>query len=259
VRQCDLGEPPNAVPRCATRFPDVELRSDDLFLVDRCVYVVYLLSNALIHGRTEQFDANLGFLARYPDFRIARFFFHGLSAVRKVIDGEDLDERELQSLASYSGDAPTFVGLYSARASVSAGGRHRADRLINELRRGRAGETADALMQAVLAVHDDRVLDAGRLVTEAMAAEAVHVWIELEPDLLEIAAIVASRCDDHERALILLARARRGRVRACGDGRALPLPRSATMDRRAARARRSACRNRGRRRARRPRRIDDDG
>ena len=59
-------------------------------------------------------------------------------------------------------------------------------------------------MQAVLALHDDRVLAAGRLVTEAIAAEADHVWIELEPDLLEIAAVVASRCDDHERALILL-------------------------------------------------------
>ena len=63
---------------------------------------------------------------------------------------------------------------------------------------------ADALMQAVLALHDDRVLDAGRLVTEAISQEAHHVWIELEPDLLEIAAVVASRCDDHERALTLL-------------------------------------------------------
>ena len=63
---------------------------------------------------------------------------------------------------------------------------------------------ADALMQAVLALHDDRVLDAGRLVTEAISQEADHVWIELEPDLLEIAAVVASRCDDHERALTLL-------------------------------------------------------
>jgi DNA-binding CsgD family transcriptional regulator len=59
-------------------------------------------------------------------------------------------------------------------------------------------------MHAVLALHDDRALLAGRLVTEAIAAEADHVWIELEPDLLEIAAVVASRCDDHERALVLL-------------------------------------------------------
>jgi DNA-binding CsgD family transcriptional regulator len=204
VRLSVLGEPPNCVPRCAARCPDVELRSDDLFLLDRFLYVVILLGHALIHGRTDQFDTNLGFLARYPHFPIARFWFHGLNAVRKVIDGDDLDERELKSLASFCVDAPVFVRLYSARAAVSAGGRHHADRLIDDLRRGRTGEIADALMQAVLALHDDRVLDAGRLATEAMAAEAGHRWIEIEPDLLEIAAVVASRCDDQERALILL-------------------------------------------------------
>ena len=57
VRLCDLGEPPNCVPRLATRFADVELRSDDLFLMDRFLYVVVVLGNALIHGRTDQFDS----------------------------------------------------------------------------------------------------------------------------------------------------------------------------------------------------------
>ena len=72
VRLCDVGEPPNAVPRCATRLPDVESRVDDLFLVNRVLYVLYLLTNALIHGRTDQFDTNLGLLARYPQFPLAR-------------------------------------------------------------------------------------------------------------------------------------------------------------------------------------------
>ncbi len=62
----------------------------------------YLLGHALIHGRTDQFDTNLGFLARYPNYRIARIWGDGLGAVRKVIDGDDLDERELQSLATYA-------------------------------------------------------------------------------------------------------------------------------------------------------------
>ena len=57
VRLCDLGEPPNCVPRLATRFADVELRSDDLFLMDRFLYVVVVLGNTLIHGRTDQFDS----------------------------------------------------------------------------------------------------------------------------------------------------------------------------------------------------------
>ena len=229
VRLCDLGEEPNAVPRCATRFPDVELRNDDLILVDRFLYVAYLLSNALIHGRTDQFDTNLGFLARYPNVPIARHHLDALGTVRKVIDGDEIDQQELQSLAIYCVEAPIHLRLASARAAVSYGGRRQADRLISELARGRAGKTADALMQAVLALHDDRVLDSGRLVTEAMAAEADFVWIELQPDLLEVAAIVASRCDDHERALDP---ARRRRVRTSGDGRQLPLPRPAAMDRR---------------------------
>ena len=84
--------------------------------------------------------------------------------------------------------------------------------MIDELCGGHFGSIADALMQAVLALHDDRVLDAGKLVTEAIEREADRVWIELEPDLLEIAAIVASRCDDHERALILLGAGESARV-----------------------------------------------
>jgi len=114
VRLCDLGEPPNCVPRLATRFADVELRSDDLFLMDRFLYVVVVLGNALVHGRTDQFDSNLGFLARYPHYPVARFWFHGLSAVRKVVDGDDLDERELKSLANFSVNAPVVVRLSSA-------------------------------------------------------------------------------------------------------------------------------------------------
>ena len=34
MRLCPLGEPPNCVPLCAPRFPDVDLRNDDLFLVE---------------------------------------------------------------------------------------------------------------------------------------------------------------------------------------------------------------------------------
>ncbi len=67
-------------------------------------------------------------------------------------------------------------------------------------------------MGAVLALHDDQVLDAGRLVTEAINLESGHVWTELRPDLLELAAVVASRCDDHQRAVLLLAAGESARV-----------------------------------------------
>ncbi len=100
---------------------------------------------------------------------------------------------EQKSLTDYCVNAPVFVRLYAARAAVSVGGRHQASRLINELPGGPAGSIADALMRAVLALHDDRVLDAGRLVIEAINQEVDHVWSELEPDLLELAAVVASR------------------------------------------------------------------
>ena len=72
VRLCDLGEPPNCMPRCATRFVDAEPRGDDRFLVDRFLHVVVVVGNALIHGRTDQFDINLRFLARYPHYPVAR-------------------------------------------------------------------------------------------------------------------------------------------------------------------------------------------
>jgi DNA-binding NarL/FixJ family response regulator len=66
-------------------------------------------------------------------------------------------------------------------------------------------------MQAVLALHDDRVLDADRLVTAAIDAERQHGWVELRQDLLELAAVVAARCDDHQRALVLIAAGERAR------------------------------------------------
>ena len=242
-------------PEAPPVFPTSSCACDDLFLVDRVLYVVYLLSNALIHGRTDQFDTNLSLLARYPHFPIARSSLHALGAVRKVIDGDELDEHELQSLTNYAADAPIHLRLAAARATVSIGGRHQTGRLTDELRRGRAGATADGLMQAVFALHDDCVLDTGRLVTQAMAAEADFMWIELEPDLLEITAVVASRCDDHERALDP---ARRRGVGTDRDGGALSLPRSAAVGRGAPRASQNppGC---GRcRRIRRPWRSDDD-
>ena len=111
-------------------------------------------------------------------------------------------------------------------------------------------------MQAVLALHDDRVLDAGRLVTEAMAAEADFVWIELQPDLLEVAAIVASRCDDHERALILLGAGESARA-ATGVNFRYRDQQQWIDDLRERAATR--CRQRGRGRADRAEHIDDDG
>ena len=102
VRLCDLGEPPNCVPRCCHAAPRRRAARRRPVPHRQVPLRGLLLGNALIHGRTDQFDANLGFLARYPDFPIARLWFDGLSAVRKVIDGDDLDERELQSLATYT-------------------------------------------------------------------------------------------------------------------------------------------------------------
>ena len=59
-----------------------------------------------------------------------------LCTVRKVIDGDEIDEHELQSLANYCVEAPIHLRLASARAAVSYGGRGQADRLISELASG---------------------------------------------------------------------------------------------------------------------------
>jgi DNA-binding CsgD family transcriptional regulator len=120
---------------------------------------------------------------------------------------------ETALVATFCLVAPVFVRLPAARAAVAVGGAAVADELIRGLRAGGlAGDIADPCMQAVLALHDDRVLDAGRLVNEALAAEATLVWIELEPDLLELAGVVASRCGDHERALVLLGAGETARI-----------------------------------------------
>ena len=207
-----LADPPECVPRFAARVPDVEQRDDDLVLFDRFFHVVCALNPALVHGRLDQFDTNLALLERYPHVPIACLWRAGLEAVRTVVLGGNLDETALDALVRFGAAAPSYIRLTNARAAVSVGGRDQAAELIAELPGPGAGAIADAVMGAVLALHDDHVLDAGRLVTEAINLESGHVWTELRPDLLELAAVVASRCDDHERAVLLLAAGESARV-----------------------------------------------
>ena len=115
---------------------------------------------------------------------------------------------------SFAIAAPPSARLRNARGAVSVGGRDQAADLVASLSGPGAADLADAGMRAVLALHDDQVLDAGRAVTEAITLESDHIWIELRPDLLELAAVVASRCNDHQRALVLLAAGERARVEA---------------------------------------------
>ena len=65
-----LADPPECVPRLAGLVPDVEHRDDDLFLFDRFFHVVHALGPAVVHGRLDQFDANLPLLralSAHPD------------------------------------------------------------------------------------------------------------------------------------------------------------------------------------------------
>ena len=216
-----LADPPECVPRLVGLVPDVEHRADDLFLFDRFFHVVHALGPAVVHGRLDQFEANLPLLERYPHIPIAHLWRAGLEAVRTVVLGGDLDEAALDALVGFGAHAPPYIRLTNARAAVSVGGRDQAAELIAELAEPGAGAIADAVMSAVLALHDDQVLDAGRLVTEAINLESGHVWSELRPDLLELAAAVAARCDDHQRAVLLLAAGESARRR---DRSRLPLP-----------------------------------
>ena len=118
----------------------------------------------------------------------------------------------MDALVSFGAAGPACVRLPTpAQRSRSAVATRRPNSIAGLAGPG-AGGIAHAVMQAVLALHDDQVLDAGRLSPPPSPPSPSHVWIELRPDLLELAAVVASRCDDHQRALLLLAAGARARV-----------------------------------------------
>ena len=206
--------PPEAAPRAAVHQPDVEDRNDDLFLFDRFFHVLHVLGGSLVHGRADQFDANLPLFDRYPHIPIARIWAAGVKAIRKVVLDQELDSEDLTGLADFAMAAPVWPRRCNVRALVSVGGREQAAILIGDLAGTTPGDLADAEVRAVLALHDDEVVDAGRAVIEAINREADHIWIELRPDLLELAATVASRCNDHQRATILISAGERARVDA---------------------------------------------
>ena len=209
-----LPDPPECVPRAAAHLPDVELRDDDLFLFDRLFHVIGVLGTALVHGRLDQFDANLPLLERYPHVPIASLWRAGCEAVRQIVLGQQPDEAAIEALVWFAAAGPPSARFQTARGAVSIGGRDQAAHLVATLSGPGAAAIAGAGMRAVLALHDDQVLDAGRAITEAITLESDHIWIELRPDLLELAAVVASRCNDHQRALVLLAAGERARIEA---------------------------------------------
>ena len=201
----DLPAAPACVPLYAIHVPDVEARDDELFVLDRCFHAVGVLSPAVfVHGRLDQFDVHLALLERYRHFFLAETWLDGCTATRTIVTGDDLDDAGLHALVHHAAQAPVYVRYGNARAAISVGGRDVAAQLIAELDEAGAGKIADAVVQAVLRLHDDRILDAGHLLASAIALESNHVWTELRPDLLELSAVVAGGCHDHRRALVLL-------------------------------------------------------
>lgn len=102
---------------------------------------------------------------------------------------------------------------YGVRALLSVDAADQAGPMIAGLPGPGVARVASAIVQAVLALRDDRVLDAAREVATAAVAEVDDSWDDVRPDVLELAAVVASRCQDHQRALVLAGAAEHCRER----------------------------------------------
>ena len=198
---------PSSLP---SRGPDVHATS---FLQHRLLHATYLVGGALTHGRTDSFDEFLPFIQQYAHIPIWAFIGAATTSIAKLVRGAPLTRAEVASMRNMAAAAEAGWRFLNARALVSVDGADLADELIDSLAGPGSATVVRPLIDSAVALHEDRVLDAERLIAEAVLAEQSWMWDDLRPDLIETSAIVAGRVADHSRAMRLM-----GAAIACREG-----------------------------------------
>ena len=149
---------------CAARLPDVELRDDDLFLFDRFFHVVDVARHrarprsARPVRRQPRRCSSATRTSRSPSLWRAGSRPSAQSSAATSLD--DAGHRGARVVRAPP--RPPSARLPTPAPPCRSAGATRPPTSIAELAGPGAGEIADAVMRAVLALHDDQVLDAGR-------------------------------------------------------------------------------------------------
>ena len=152
-------------------------------------------------------------LRPYQNLMVTAMWFTGENALRSVLHDRPLNEAEHNAIAWFTIAGDSFHRYVSGRLLLSTGGRPYGDALWKTFERPGAGTVALPLLEMVGALHADDVPTAEAMLRRVLAAEADHPWPEGHDDILEMAAVVALRRGDHDRAAALVDSARICRAR----------------------------------------------
>ena len=176
-------------------------------LMDRMLVELGIGMLAFTDGERSHLDWAIGRLAEHCSLPTAAEWHGGLVAFAKVLDGDELTAEDRFQLTWFTSSARMPLRYLPCRALLAADGREDAANLIASFDVPGVAMTAKRIVDATLALHDDRVLDADHAIVAAAESSLAFPWIESQPDVLELAAIITGRLRQPERALRLAAAA----------------------------------------------------
>ena len=182
-------------------------------LMDRMLIQLGIGMLAFTDGDRSHLEWAIANLGEHRSLPTAEEWRVGLAAFLTILDGEPPTADERFALSWFTSSARTSLRYLPCRALMAADGIDEAAAVLVTFAWPGASTIARHLVEATLALHDDRVLDADRSIAAAAEASLGHPWIESQPDLLELAAIAAGRLGQPERAVRLAAAAEPIRLR----------------------------------------------
>ena len=173
---------------------------DELFVLDRLIIHVSFAWSAFHSGEPTALDRAVNALTTYSTSRAWGGALVAINSLYRLLDGTPITSHEMLPTAAVARVCGPTAGYALARATLAAGD-HAASRQVRHFLDGVGAPTVGGpIIDAALALHEDRVLDAATHLFRAVDAQWSYPWEDLGPDLLELAAVVSQRTGDAERA-----------------------------------------------------------
>lgn len=187
---------------------------DELFLLDRLLNANVSGQQAFLRGDDDALARIEELLGGYEHMAMTSMWRTGMTALRAVLAGRSLNDAQHAAVAWFTIAGSAEPRYLSARILLATGGRHHGDILWRSFDRPGAGTVVRPLLDLVIALHGDDLGAAEQSLAATLAAEEAHPWPAGHHDVLELAAVLALRHGDRDRAAALLEAARPVRARA---------------------------------------------
>lgn len=186
---------------------------DELFLLDRLLAVHLSGMGAMLRGDEDAVAAVVEVLRPYEGLTMTSMWATGTQALLSVLHDRPVTGAEHNAIAWFTLAGETFHRYFSARLLLATGGRSYGDILWKLFERPGAGTVALPVLDIVTALHADDDERAAAALRTTLEAHAAHTWPQGQYDIVELAAVLALRRGDADRAAELLHAARGSRAR----------------------------------------------